>query len=108
MKISLAILVLLGISVAQGLEEYADNADLMPGIEVTAPRYRPEIEPYVDMMPEVTVTASRYELEHEARSGLMPEGLITAVRPELEPLAHWNKREVDTKGNFDPLNGIVR
>jgi len=108
MKISLAILVLLSISVAQGWEEYSRYADLMPGIEVTAPRYRPEIEAYVDTMPEVIVTAPRYKLEDGAWSGLMPEVVIIAARPESEPLAHWNKREVDIKGDFDPLSSIVQ
>lgn len=95
MKVFLTILVVLSISVAQGYKESCEYEGLMPGVEVTALRPRPQIEANVGNMPEVTVTAFRYELEDEAWSGLMPEVVIYAVRPVIEPLAHLHKRDVD-------------
>ena len=91
MKIFLAILLLLGVSVAQvGYDQ--DNNEyegLMPVVEVVAQR-NDEVGAYVGSMPEVTVTAPRYEYEDEAWSGLMPEVVVIAVRPTVEGLVYSN------------------
>ncbi|KPK73883.1 hypothetical protein AMJ87_00090 [candidate division WOR_3 bacterium SM23_60] len=94
MKIFLAILLLLGVSVAQTLHDQNESGyeGLMPTVEVVAQRFD-EVGAYVGSMPEVTVTAPRYEYEDEAWSGLMPEVVVTAVRPVVEGLVYSNNLE---------------
>ena len=95
MKIFLAILLLLGVSVAQLVPDKAEYVGSMPAVEVIAQRIDNDVPAYVGSMPEVTVTAVRYEYEDEAWSGLMPEVVVTAVRPGFSEIALSYKKEID-------------
>ncbi len=80
MRICMAILLLLGVSVGQSLSSNDAYEGLMPAVEVVASRYDSDVPAYVGSLPGVDVTAPRYELEDDAWSGLMPETEVTAVR----------------------------
>jgi hypothetical protein len=95
MKIFLAILFLLGMSVAQLVPDRVEYVGSMPSVEVIAQRVDDNTPAFVGSMPEVTVTAVRYEYEDEAWSGLMPEVVVTAVRPGFSEIALSNKKEID-------------
>jgi len=88
MKISLAILLFLSVSVGQALPGVDQYDGLMPAVEVTAIRCEYEVPAHVGSLPGVDVTAPRYELEDEAWSGLMPETVVTAVRGASEDIAY--------------------
>ncbi len=87
-KISLAILLLLSVSVGQVSSGSPEYEGLMPAVEVVASRYDNEVPAYVGSLPEVDVTALRYEFEDDAWSGLMPETVVTAVRGAHEDIAY--------------------
>jgi hypothetical protein len=88
MKICMAILLLLGVSVSQSLWGNDAYEGLMPAVEVVASRYDSDVPAYVGSLPEVDVTAPRYELEDDAWSGLMPETDVVAVRTAPVDIAY--------------------
>ena len=89
MRIYLAILLLLSVSVGQALSDKDEYDGLMPAVEVVASRCNFEGPAYVGSLPAVDVTAPRYEFEDEAWSGLMPETDVTAVRGVQEDVAYF-------------------
>jgi hypothetical protein len=93
MKIFLAILLLLGVSVVQAVSDNPEYEGLMPAVEVVASRCDVGVAAYVGSLPEVDVTARRYEFEDDAWSGLMPETVVTAVRSAHEDLVYVGKPE---------------
>jgi hypothetical protein len=92
MRIYLAILLLLGVSVGQTLSGNGSYEGLMPAVEVVASRCDYDVPAYVGSMPEVDVTAIRYELEDDAWSGLMPEIIVTAVRTAPIDIAYLGRK----------------
>lgn len=88
MKISFAILLLLGVSVGQALSGNDVYEGLMPVVEVIANRCDYDVPAYVGSLPAVDVTAPRYEFEDDAWSGLMPETVVTALRTTPVDIAY--------------------
>ncbi|MDH4211102.1 MAG: hypothetical protein OEV79_06600 [candidate division WOR-3 bacterium] len=88
MRIYLAILLLLSVSVGQALSDKDEYDGLMPAVEVVASRCNFEGPAYVGSLPAVDVTAPRYEFEDDAWSGLMPETIVTAVRTAPVDIAY--------------------
>jgi hypothetical protein len=88
MRIYLAILLLLSVSVGQALSDKDEYDGLMPAVEVVASRYDYEVPAHVGSLPAVDVTAPRYEFEDDAWSGLMPETVVTAVRTTPADIAY--------------------
>ena len=88
MKIYLAILLSMSVSVGQALSGNDVYEGLMPAVEVVASRCDCDVPAYVGSLPAVDVTAPRYEFEDDAWSGLMPETVVRAVRTTPVDIAY--------------------